>query len=105
MDPSYRVLHFREAFGHYEGAFVTWLAQIANDHTPAAGGGMNHLAFSQVNSHMADMATSVAKKEEISGPHFGKIQGVGHYRTGPGLLGAGARQVNIGLLVDKLHKS
>jgi hypothetical protein len=36
----------------------------------------------------------------------GNIQGVGHYRTHPGLLGAGARQVNIDwIFVDNLHKS
>jgi hypothetical protein len=98
-----RKLQLKEAFGHHEGAFVKCLAQIGNDHSQAAGG-MNHLAAPQVNSHMADMATPVAKKEEISGQHFGEIQGFGHYRTYPGLLAAGARQVNIGFFVDKLHK-
>ena len=81
------------------------LAQIANDHTPAAAGGMDHLTVSGIDSHMADMATPLAKKEEISGVQFGKIQGAGHYRTFLGLLGTGARQVNIGFLIDKLDKS
>ena len=98
-------MHLKEAFGRHEGAFVRWLAQIGNDYAPAAAGGMDHLSVSQVNSRMSDMATPVAKKEEISGQHYGKIQGVGHYRTYPTLLGAGARQVNIGFFVYKLHKS
>jgi hypothetical protein len=82
-----------------------WLAQIANDHTPAAAGGVDHLTVSGIDSHMADTATSLAEKEEISGEQFGKIKGAGHYRTFLGLLGAGARQVNIGFLINKLHKS
>lgn len=81
------------------------LVQIANDHAAAAAGGMDHLAVSQVNTHMADMATPVAKKEEITGEQFGKIQGAGHYRTCLSLLRAGARQVNIGFLINELHKS
>jgi hypothetical protein len=81
------------------------LAQIGNDYAPAVAGGMDHLSVSQVDSRMADMAAPVAKKEEISGPHEGKIQAVGHFHTYLGLLGAGARQVNIGFFVDKLHKS
>jgi hypothetical protein len=81
------------------------LAQIAHDHAMAVAGGMDHLSVSQVDSRMADMATPVAKKEEISGPQEGKIQALGHFHPYPGLLGAGARQVNIGFFVDKLHKS
>jgi hypothetical protein len=100
-----RILQLKEASGHHEGAFVKWLAQIGNDYALAAAGGMDHLSVSQVNSRMADMTTPVAEKEEISGPQEGKIQAVGHFYTYPGLLGAGARQVNIGFFVDKLHKS
>jgi hypothetical protein len=51
------------------------------------------------------MTVPLAEKEEIPGEQPGKIQGAGHYLTCLGLLGAGARQVNIGLVIDKLHKS
>jgi hypothetical protein len=52
--------------------------QIGNDHAEAAAGGMDHLAVSQVNSHVSDMTTPAPKEEEISGPHPGKIQVAGH---------------------------
>ena len=88
-------MHLNEPFGHHEGGFARCLTQIANDHAPAAAGSMDHLTVSQVKSHMFDMATPVAKKEEVSRQHYRKSQGAGHYRTYPGLLAAGARQVYI----------
>lgn len=99
-------LCFRDAFGYHEGALeICFFPQIANNHLMVAVGGMDHLAVSQVNSHMVDMAAPIAEKEEVSREQSGKIQGAGDDLTLPGLLGAGARQVNIGLLIDKLHKS
>jgi hypothetical protein len=100
-----RISQLKVASGHHKGAFVKWLAQIGDDHAAAAVGGMDHLSVSQIISRMVDMATPVAKKEEISGEQEGNIQAAGHFHTYPGLLGAGARQINIGFFVDKLHKS
>ena len=98
-------LHFREALGHHEGAFQIGFTQVTDDHTAAAAGGMDHFAASRVNAHMVDMAPPGTEKEEISGAQFGKIQGVCHCFAFPDLLGTGAGQFNVGIVVNKLHQS
>jgi hypothetical protein len=42
---------------------------------------------------------------EVSREHYGKIQGVGHYRTYLGLLGAGTRQVDLEVFENVLDIS